>query len=89
MKERVREEEGKKRKREEERKGDGAKEENETVSAKRRCVGLVSAEAFNIFSQGKIWRVVVMFLGETFWRILMTCLVVSLRLGRMCLQCLL
>ena len=36
----TKEETGKKRRREEE------KDENETVSAKRRCVGSVSAEAF-------------------------------------------
>ena len=29
------------------------KEENETVSAKRRCVGFISAQAFDIISQGK------------------------------------
>ena len=39
------EEEGEKRKREEE------KEENETVTGKRRCEGLVSVEAFEIFCQ--------------------------------------
>ena len=39
------EEEGEKRKRKEE------KEENETVTVKRRCEGLVSVEAFDIFSQ--------------------------------------
>ena len=42
----TKEEMGNKRRREEE------KEENETVSAERRCVGLVSAEAFDIFGQG-------------------------------------
>ena len=52
VKERVKEEEGKNGKREEERKRHGEKEENETVSAKRRCVGFISAEAFDIFSQG-------------------------------------
>ena len=51
--ERIREGERKKGKREEERKRAGEKEENETVSAKRRCVGLVSAEAFDIFGQGE------------------------------------
>ena len=40
------EEKGEKRKREEE------KEENETVTVKSRCEGFVSAEAFEIFSQG-------------------------------------
>ena len=40
------EQKGEKRKREEE------KEENETVTVKRRCEGLVSVEAFDIFSQG-------------------------------------
>ena len=39
------EETGRKRIREEER------EENETVSARRRCVGLISAETFDILSQ--------------------------------------
>ena len=43
----------KKGKRGEERKRDGEKEENETVSAKRRCVGFISAEAFDIFCQGE------------------------------------
>ena len=42
----TKEEMGKKRRREEE------KEENETESVKRRCVGSVSVEAFEIFSQG-------------------------------------
>ena len=41
----TKEERGKKRRREEE------KEVNETESAKRRCVGFVSVEAFDIFSQ--------------------------------------
>ena len=44
VKERVREKE-EKGKRDEERKN-WEKEENETVSAERRCVGFVSAEAF-------------------------------------------
>ena len=39
--------------REEERKREREKEENETVSAERRCVAVVSAEAFDIFSQGE------------------------------------
>ena len=43
----TKEETSKKRTREEE------KEENETVSAERRCVGSVSAETFDIFSQGE------------------------------------
>ena len=30
---------------------EGEKEENETASVKRRCEGLVSVEAFEIFSQ--------------------------------------
>ena len=30
------------------------KEENETVIVKRRCVNLLSPEAFNIFSQGEV-----------------------------------
>ena len=33
--------------------GEGEKEENETGSVKRRCVGLASEEAFEIFSQGR------------------------------------
>ena len=41
------EEMGKRRTREEE------KEENVTVRTPRRCVGLVSAEAFDFFSQGE------------------------------------
>ena len=40
------EESGEKRKRE------GEKAENKTGSVKRRCDGLVSVEAFQIFSQG-------------------------------------
>ena len=43
----------KKEKRGEERKRDGENEENETVSAKRRSVDFVSAEAFDIFCQGE------------------------------------
>ena len=50
------------------------KEENETMSAKRRCVGSFSAEASDTSSvKGEIWRVVVVFLGVTCWRIMMTC----------------
>ena len=41
------------------------------------------------FVKGRISRVVVVFLGVTCWKILMPCLMVSLRLGRMCLRCLL
>ena len=33
--------------------GEEEQEEDETVSAKRRCVGFVSAEIFDIFGQGK------------------------------------
>ena len=51
MKERAREEEGKKG----EKRGDGEKGENETVSAKRRSVGFISAEAFDIFGQRELW----------------------------------
>ena len=32
---------------------EGEREENETVSAERRCVVSVSAETFDIFSQGE------------------------------------
>ena len=39
--------------------------------------------------KGMIWRAVAVPLGVTCWRILMTCLIVSSRLGRMCLRCLL
>ena len=42
-----------KEKRVEEKKRKGEKEENETVTVERRCVGFVSAEAFDIFSQGE------------------------------------
>ena len=49
---------------------------------------LFSAEAFDISVKGKISRVVVVFLGRTFWRRLMTSTIVNLRLG-MCLRCLL
>ena len=74
----TKEERGKKRRREEE------KEENETVSVKTICVGSVSVEAFEFFVKGEIWRVVMTFLGETFWISLRTCLMVSLRFGWMC-----
>ena len=40
---------------------------------------------FDIFSQGEIWRVVVIFVGKTFLRSLSTCLTVSLRFGWRCL----
>ena len=49
---------------------------------------LFSAEAFDISVKGKISRVVVVFLGRTFWRRLMTSTIVNLRLG-MSLRCLL
>ena len=32
------------------------KEENETLRVERKCVNLVSAEAFNIFCQGDDWE---------------------------------
>ena len=52
---------------------------------------LFSVKAFDIFSQRErereIWRVVVVFVGRTFWRSLRTCLIVSLRLGWTCLWC--
>ena len=55
--ERIEEEKGEKRKREE------VKEENETETVKRRCEGLVSVEAKEIFSEGErfgeLWWVVV------------------------------
>ena len=38
--------------RSEKRRREGEKEENEARSVKRRCVGCVSVEAFEIFSQG-------------------------------------
>ena len=41
-----------KRRRREKRKREGEKEENETEMVKRRCEGLVSVDAFEIFSQG-------------------------------------
>ena len=53
MKERVREDGGKKEMREEDWRRDGEKEENEAVSARRRCVGFISREAFDIESQGE------------------------------------
>ena len=55
------------------------------MSAKRRCVGFISAETFDIFSQGED----LVSCGGVSWGDLLTCLVVSLRLGRMCLRCLL
>ena len=39
--------------REEEWRRDEEKEENEAVSARRRCVGFISREAFDIESQGE------------------------------------
>ena len=39
--------------------------------------------------KGKIWRVVVVFLGGTLWRSLIIGLIVSLRVGRTCLRYLL
>ena len=41
-----------------------------------------------IFSQGEVWRGVVVFLGETSWRSLRNCLILSLILVRMCEWCL-
>ena len=76
------EERGKKRWREEE------KEENETGTVERRCEGFVSVEALEFFVKGEIWRVVVIFPGKTSWRSLRICLVVSRRLGWLCLRCL-
>ena len=73
----TKEEMDKKRRREEE------KEENETESVKRRCVGPLISSV-----KKEIGRVVVVFLGGPFWRSLRTCLIVSLRLGWMCLWCL-
>ena len=73
---------------EQRRDGQKVEEENETVSVKKRCVGSVSVEAFDIFSHGEIWRVVVVFLGGTFWRSLRACLIVSLGLEWMCVWCL-
>ena len=49
------------------------------VSATRRSVGFISAEAFDILSQGEDFGELVVVLGVTCWRILMTCLMVSLR----------
>ena len=73
---------GKKRRREEE------KDENETESVKRRCVGSVSVEAFDIFSQERDMESCGGLSWGTFWRSLRTCLIVSLRLGWTCLWCL-
>ena len=64
------------------------KEENETGTVKRRCEGLVSVEAFEILGKGEIWRVVVIFLGKTPWRILGIGLIVSLFRVRVCGWCL-
>ena len=50
--ERKAEAEGKGEEKREERKREEEKEENETETVKRRCEGLVSVEAFDIFSQG-------------------------------------
>ena len=74
--------EGEKRKRE------GEKEDNETVTVERRCEGLVSVEAFEIFlSRGRCGDAE-MCPGKTSWTILRTCLIVSLILVRMCWWCL-
>ena len=74
----TREEVGRKRKRK------GEKGEDETVAAKRRCTNPVSAEASDIFSQGRI-RIVVGILGMTSWVPLVVCLIVGLRGRRVCL----
>ena len=66
----------------EERRSEGEKEEDGTETVKRRCVGSVSVEATLTFSvKAETWRVVVIFLGETFWISLRTCLIVSLYAG--------
>ena len=70
--ERNEEEKGEKRKTEEE------KEENETETVRRRCEGLVSVEAFEIFSQGRDLESWSDLLGKTSWISLRTCLIVSL-----------
>ena len=75
------EEKGEKRKR-------GGEKENETEKVRRRCEGFVSVEAFEILVKGEIWRVVEMFLGNTSWRSLRTCLTVSLLLVSWCVRCL-
>ena len=72
------EETGKKRIREEE------KEESETLIGKRRCVNLVSTEAFDIFVRERFRRVVVI-PGVTCGMILVACLIVTLGRGRVCL----
>ena len=75
--------------RSEKRRREGEKEENETATAKRRCEGFVSVEAFAIFSQGRdLESCGDIFLGKTSWMSLRTCLIVSRRLGWLCLWCL-
>ena len=75
-------EEGEKRKREEE------KEENETRTVKRRCEVLCLWKPLKFFVKKEMWRVAEMFPGNTSWRSLRTCLVVSLFLVRRCVLCL-
>ena len=65
------------------------KEENGTVCAKRRCVGFISAEAVDIFSQGEVVESCGGVSWVIFWRIMMTCLIASLSLGWVCMRCLL
>ena len=56
------------------------------MTAKRRCEGFVSVEAFAIFSQGRdLESCGDIFLGKTSWMSLRTCLIVSRRLGWLCL----
>lgn len=56
---------------------EGEKGKDQTVVVKRRCINLVSAEAFDIFSQGEN-RGVVGILGVFFWVNIVDCLTVVL-----------
>ena len=58
------------------------------MSVKRWCVGSVFAEVFDIFSQKEDWDSCDGFSWAIFWRSLITCLIVILRLGGMCVWCL-
>ena len=62
---------------------EGEKREDQTVVVKRMCVNPVSAEAFDIFRQGWIRRVVGIH-GVIFGVILVVCLIVVLWLCRVC-----
>ena len=58
-----------------------------TETVERRCDGLVSVEAFEIFIRREMRRVAKMFLRKTSWTTLRTCPTVRLNLVRMSVWC--